>query len=309
MPQIWDPELEFTPAEVCRLIQTQFPELSPATVELVAQGWDNTVYRVNDQYAFRFPRRRIALECLRNEVSILPGIAPLLPVAVPSFRFVGQTTVDSESNVDTVPFTGYPWLQGQPPHRVTLTDEERQTCGLQLAHCLRNLHQITPDSVCIARLPTDTIGRLDVRLRQPRLHAYLSDLHRLGEIADLEPYLTIARSASNLDACDRYPRSIVHGDLNFRNFLVHSGQLSAVIDWGDVHLGHPAVDLAVLHTFLPPLARAAFLAAYGPVDEETLILSRFRALYTTAYILVYALNIGDQRQVEEARWSLRHMIE
>jgi aminoglycoside phosphotransferase (APT) family kinase protein len=67
-----------------------------------------------------------------------------------------------------------------------------------------------------------------------------------------------------------------------------------VIDWGDVHAGDPAVDLAIAHAMLPLAAHPAFLAAYGPVDERTWARARFRALDSCALIVEYGDAVGDE---------------
>lgn len=71
----WTPECVVSTPLARELIASQFPALSPAHVEPLASGWDNTVYRVNHQYVFRFPRRRLAVELLDVELRLLAVIA------------------------------------------------------------------------------------------------------------------------------------------------------------------------------------------------------------------------------------------
>ncbi|QPA31312.1 hypothetical protein [Thermaerobacillus caldiproteolyticus] len=37
------------------------------------------------------------------------------------------------------------------------------------------------------------------------------------------------------------------------------GILSEVIDWGNVHIGHPAVDLVIVYSFLPQKIERCFM--------------------------------------------------
>ena len=52
-----------------------------------------------------------------------------------------------------------------------------------------------------------------------------------------------------------------------RHLLIdRADRLTGVIDWGDLHLGDAAVDLAIAYTFLPSTARIEFFKAYGEIN-------------------------------------------
>lgn len=58
-------------------------------------------------------------------------------------------------------------------------------------------------------------------------------------------------------------RSLVHGDLGFHNFLVHRGELSALLDWELAHLGNPAEDLGYARPWVERMIGwDRFLAVY-----------------------------------------------
>lgn len=44
------------------------------------------------------------------------------------------------------------------------------------------------------------------------------------------------------------PRTLVHGDLGFHNFLCDNNKLSAILDWELAHVGTPAYDLGYIKT-------------------------------------------------------------
>jgi aminoglycoside phosphotransferase (APT) family kinase protein len=50
----------------------------------------------------------------------------------------------------------------------------------------------------------------------------------------------------------------VHGDIAIGNLLVENGQLSAVIDFGQLCIGDPACDLAIAWTLFTGESRDAF---------------------------------------------------
>jgi aminoglycoside phosphotransferase (APT) family kinase protein len=80
----------------------------------------------------------------------------------------------------------------------------------------------------------------------------------------------------------------MHGDLAPGNLLVTDGRLSAVIDFGALNIGDPAVDLIVAWNLLPADARAVFRDALG-VDDATWARGRGWALSIALIALPYYL--------------------
>ena len=60
-----------------------------------------------------------------------------------------------------------------------------------------------------------------------------------------------------------------------------------MIDWGDLCLADPAVDLSLSWSLLPPAARRGFERAYGAVDEATQVRARLLAVHLCASLAVY----------------------
>jgi aminoglycoside phosphotransferase (APT) family kinase protein len=65
-------------------------------------------------------------------------------------------------------------------------------------------------------------------------------------------------------AASRYdgPSVWLHGDLHPANILVNDGQVTGVIDFGDITAGDPASDLSVAWMLLPSGCHASFWSAY-----------------------------------------------
>ena len=70
----------------------------------------------------------------------------------------------------------------------------------------------------------------------------------------------------------------LHGDLHPGNVLVDHGQISAVIDFGDLTGGDPAMDLSAAWMFFAPAIRPVFRAAAGGCDDATWARSRAWAI-------------------------------
>jgi len=102
---------------------------------------------------------------------------------------------------------------------------------------------------------------------------------------------------------------VVHGDFYVRHIMVDDRcKVTGVIDWGDLHMGDPAIDLGVLFAFLPIEAHAEFLQTYGEVSEGTWHLARLRAIYHSSIFALYGHDTKNADVLEEAIWALNGNI-
>ncbi|BDE05855.1 hypothetical protein WPS_11310 [Vulcanimicrobium alpinum] len=176
----------------------------------------------------------------------------------------------------------------------------------QLGAFLRALHAIDPGSPIAARLPTDAIGRLDHRKRFPMAVERLRSLHDTGRIDDPAPL--IASLASIAPQPGEGALHVVHGDLYARHLVVDDGgALRGVIDWGDLHLGDPALDLAAAEMLFEPAQRAEFDIGYGSVDARSRERARWRGIYHAAMTADYGLRIDDEPLAAASLAALRRL--
>ncbi|HET9324378.1 MAG TPA: hypothetical protein VFO03_10905, partial [Gaiellaceae bacterium] len=66
--QEWAPEVRVDEALARRLIRAQFPEVEQRSFRRLGEGWDNTVWLLDDAWVFRFPRRTMVIPGLLNEI-------------------------------------------------------------------------------------------------------------------------------------------------------------------------------------------------------------------------------------------------
>jgi aminoglycoside phosphotransferase (APT) family kinase protein len=290
----WGAEVAVDAALVRRLL-VQFPELELRSLRLLAEGWDNSVWVVDERWAFRFPRRAIAIPGVEREIAVLPRLAGSLPLPIPVPRFVGRPADEYPW-----PFFGGALLAGREVADAALSDSARRRLARPLATFLRTLH----GTEIAAALPEDPMGRGDMAQRVPRTLDRLAEVAQLGlwrAPTSIERLLGEARSLPVPE-----PTAVVHGDLHFRHVLVDDDAApSGVIDWGDVCRADPSIDLLLLWCLLPVEGRAEFLDAYGPVSEEQLMRARVLALFLCAALAVYAHHEGMrsvEREAVEGLW-------
>ncbi len=270
---------------------------------LLGHGWDNAAFLVDDAYVFRFPRRAVAVELIRSEVAVLPRIAPLLPLPVPVPVFAG-----APSAAYPWPFAGYRLLPGTPLDAARPDVRNRARLTPALGQFLRALHGPRPRAAAEGLLGGDTIGRLDHAKRLPQARTRFDDAAAAGVLPDAGRFV----AAMERLAPDDVPRPavVVHGDLYARHLLLDGGGAPAgVIDWGDVHLGDPALDLAAALLVLPAAEIDRFRTSYGEIDATTWDRATYRAIHHAALELAYGIDRDDRDLVDGALFALTALRE
>ncbi len=136
--------------------------------------------------------------------------------------------------------------------------------------------------------------------------AFLERLSAMG--APLEALRVVEKLARD---AEKHPNSedcsvLCHGDLYARHLMVDDDRvLVGVIDWGDRHAGDRAMDLGIAWSFLPPVARPAFRAAYGPISDGAWSRARVRAFHYASHLVTYGLEVGDAAMEVAGREALR----
>lgn len=245
------------------LVDRQFPQWAGLPLTLVdPAGSDHVIHRLGDELTVRLPRHRRAVGQARKEQYWLPRLAPRLSLAVPVPVAVGE------------PALGYPWdwavtrwLEGEVA-TVEGLGASTEAAG-ELAAFLRVLWGFDAGEDGPAGA-AETLAERDRSTREA-----------IAAVAGAfdAPAMTALWDAALACPGHQGPPVWFHGDFHTGNLLTVDGRLSAVIDFGGLGLGDPAVDLMVAFTLLSPAARAVFRAALG-VDEATWLRGRGWALTT-----------------------------
>jgi len=301
MPE-WDPEVEVDVATARALIGSQFPELASAPIRELAAGWDNVVHLVDERWSFRFPRRAIAVPGVHREIEILGRLAPNLPLPVPEPRWIGVA-----SDAYPWPWFGAKFLAGVELADSGLADGSRGPVGTSLGRFLRRLHARGLAARVGTTLPVDPMRRADMGVRVPFARRRLETVAAAGV---WQPTSAVERLLTEASGLPPSPRTvIVHGDLHMRHVLLdEGGEVSGIIDWGDVALGDPAIDLSIAYGSLVGEARGAFLEAYGPIDGLTELRARVIATFLAAALLGYADDQGMTSLRQEAVRALARVV-
>jgi aminoglycoside phosphotransferase (APT) family kinase protein len=275
-----DAEIAVDAALARRLLADQHPDLAAEPLALLAEGWDNVLFRLGSDKLVRIPRRAMAAQFIAQEQRCLPLLAPHLPLPVPAPLRIGVPTAYYPWRWSVLPF-----LTGAPLDKAPLADSEATIFGA----FLKALHSIpltdAPTSPFRGGPLAERKAAYDDRSARLRAKNLLSPEHdRIWTEA--------------LRATPATSRVWLHGDLHPLNLLGENGHLTAVIDWGDVCGGDAAADLAAIWVlFANSAARQAALQAYGPISAGL----HTRARGWAAYFGVVHLDSGLTNAPRHAR--------
>ena len=301
---VWAADVHVDEKLVRALLAEQFPSLDASSARLLGEGWDNSVWVVEERLAFRFPRREIAVAGVERELDVLPRLAGLLPLPVPLPIHVGRP-----SERFGWPFFGCRLLPGDEPADASLTDDDRVALGAPLGRFLRVLHapETRAEVDPAASLPLDPNRRADMRLRVARTREQVDQLREQGRWRASAAVDWILAEAERLPVPSG-PGVLAHGDLHVRHVLVAGATLAGVIDWGDVCVADAAIDLSLTWSLLPPAGRSAFVAEYGPLAANTKLLARALALNLCSMLALYARDVGHASLERESLAGLERTL-
>lgn len=272
--------------------------LSVDSIEFFGQGFDNTVFLVNKKYIFRFPKTAEAARLLGDENQILPHLRPLLPLQIPNILFFGKPTQHYPYL-----FHGYEMMQGVSAYQVDLSEDDLKKCLHMLAKFLVKLHSIKAVDAKNLGVKSQLYDRTTVQAVIASLQKRMQLVQKKNIIHLDKDFIEnqINRSRDIFFSHDH--DCLVHGDLDFRHLLLTNKNLTSIIDWSDIGIGHPVVDFVIIHQMFPVSMHKIFFHEYGVVAQDIWLYARLLALHRSLTLLLCGYDMQDERLLESAKKS------
>ncbi len=262
-------EIEISAAMIRSLLTQQHPDLAELEVSFLAEGWDNSQFRLGHELIVRLPRRKLAVQLIEHEQEWLPRIAPALPLPIPVPVRFGRP-----SALFPWPWSVVRWVAGTDAIGASLSDTEAE--GIRLGRFFAALHTPAP-----ANAPENRFRGIPLAERADRDGHALQSLRTNGLVPDSA--LAIWSEALAAPPYDGAPLWL-HGDPHAGNLVVDDGQIVSVIDWGDITSGDPASDLVGCWMVLDQTGRDAVRSVL-PHDQDTWKRARGWAVSFAAMLL------------------------
>lgn len=282
-------EIDLNPQLVRRLLQDQHAELTSLPIDYLAEGWDNTMYRLGKDLLIRLPRRELGATTTMNEQKWLASISTNLSIPVPLPKYLG------------LPTSYYPWHwhitnwhKGCMAAEILPNGEE----AFRLADFFKGLHQYAPSNA-----PRNLSRSNHISSKSATTIPRLQQLQAGGYINN--KIIQLWAQVCEVPAYEDDPRWL-HGDAHPKNILVDNDRISAIIDWGDMCGGDPATDLAAFWMLFEVTPRRTALKRYG-VDADTYQRALGWAIFFGAFLLEVGLE-GDPLFTKVGQFTLRQVL-
>ena len=282
-------EVTVDAALVRNMISEQFPQWSQLEVKKIRpSGTVNTIYRLGDEMYVRLPRLETGVSALQKELQWLPHLVDKVTLSVPSPIAQGDPT-------DEYPFhwAVYKWLHGE-------------TFNLELIDAIDTAKRLA-NFVSQLRMVDSTDAPRSLRCLPLQKSDDLvgSTIRQLRGVIDTDAVMVL------WDTCLKSPcwdgvSVFTHGDLLPSNLLVYQNRLNAIIDFGSLGVGDPAVDVIPAWSVFENDDREAFRTALD-VDDATWTRAKGLALRQALLIIPYYPETNPQF-VELAKRTVERVL-
>lgn len=221
-------------------VKEKYPDLIIDKCTFIDQGQNSYVAVINDEFIFKFPRYKQVIEELKKENIFLQKISSYITLDIPLPYFSSF-----ESNEVGSVFIGYKMIEGVPLEREMLYKlENKHEVAAQISVFLKELHGLSVgsfnDGIVEKRDGHEYWSNMLVKIKE-NIFPHIRE--------DAKEYISKIFYSFLADRGNfRYEPVIIHGDLGSSNIIfdTEKKRVSGIIDFGQVSVDDPAIDIASL---------------------------------------------------------------
>ena len=219
------------------LIQKDFPDFSIPSIKKIGEGENSKAFLVNQNYIFRFPKRKTVKQQIQREVCVLPKIKRVVDLSIPEFEFISPQ----------LNFVGYPKINGETISNkifLSLSKKEQEIIHKQLGNFLTQIHSFLIDDLKNCGLEImDLKEEYAENLKDAEKLIYPYILKSKQKIIK-QLFIDYLNNPGNFN----YTPTLVHNDFSKDHILFDTvnQQITGIIDFGDIAFGDPDYDFMYL---------------------------------------------------------------
>src|SRR5437763_25694 len=85
----WDADLVAVDEALARRLLARI-DVTPKSLTLLAEGWDRSVWLIDEELVAGFPRKQVVVPLIEREIALLPAISAQVPAAIPVPVVLGE---------------------------------------------------------------------------------------------------------------------------------------------------------------------------------------------------------------------------
>lgn len=283
--------------KIREIIHHEFPDFFISSIKKIGEGDNSKAFLINQNYIFRFPKRKEVKQQLKKETSVLPIIQSLLDLKIPAFDFISKDTN----------FVGHKSING-----VFLTTEIYKSLEKKiqtkiqkaLGVFLTQLHQIN--------LSILKDYELDMMDYQEEYSHNFEDTQQLIypniSVRDSKIITLFFTAYLNDPKNFEYKPALIHNDFSTDHILFETSNnvISGIIDFGDLAIGDPDYDLIYLLDSFGKDFILKVLKFYKHNDPKNLLKKlQFFTLGSKLQMLIGSIKDKDESGIKDGYGNLK----
>ena len=221
-----------------RRIEKICPTIEVDAIAVNDSGQNNTIVTVNHEWVFRFPKYEVELLNACKEFHVLKELQHHISLPIPVPEYSNLETKDYKEA-----YMGYRLIPGKPLFKQAfLQIEDHEKLALQLATFLKELHSIPASKFLSLDMKTNDSRKNWMKFYH-EVREYLYPLMREDAAQKLsmmfETFLDDPRNFT-------FDAKVIHADFGPTNILHQGNNISGILDFSEVCIDDPAIDVACL---------------------------------------------------------------
>lgn len=249
--------------------------IDKSRIEIIESGWTSRVYIVDGgKIVFKFPRNAKFREECKYEVATLNLLKKQeFCLSVPVLNW---TTADNS-------YFGFYGVSGRPLREVinSLNEEQKIDIGTQIGKFLRQLHRVKISGYIRTQTLEEQVLEYQEWYRKGR--ALLTELFNEAELNKIDDFFANEVPKCMVGAGDLV---LCHGDLDYNNTLIDSGNRVGIIDFGDAGAYDRSQDFRGMDD---EILLGAMMKAYGNDEVIDKVAARTTSKMIDVLNLIYCI--------------------
>ncbi len=212
-------------------IQKLLPNFKIDNFKLLNIGANSEAFMVNNEFIFRFPLKKTVFEDYKVEKQILETLEPYIK----STKIPKTEIFDN----DRISFSKHKIIEGIDFYKSKVDLSLKRKIAKQLAKFYVELHSVDTDNFDFLKDRGFHLEGYDISDKVNELKEILGDDFIEENISEKMDYLY--ETHNHFDEMDKV---LCHGDIHEENIIINNGNLSGIIDFGNVFIGNRNVDFS-----------------------------------------------------------------